>query len=173
MGLLREDSERARRELAAGLALRVGDWVRLGEDARAVRFAVFVDEQGIDPSIELDEHDVLAVHAVAYDGEGRAIATGRLLPDSRIGRMAVLARARNRGVGAAILRTLVAIAASRGDREIVLHAQRSAERFYAREGFEARGGEYVEAGIAHVTMVRSLTGPVGPAAPETGAQPSE
>jgi hypothetical protein len=172
MGLLREDSERPRRDPAAGLALRVGDWSLLGEAARAVRLAVFVDEQGIDPKLELDELDAGAVHAVAYDAQGTAIATGRLLPDARIGRMAVLARARNRGVGAAILRALVAIAAARGDREVVLHAQRSAARFYAREGFREHGGEYLEAGIAHVTMTRALAD-AGAPAPRPDPQASE
>jgi len=59
--------------------LRVGDWATLGRDATQLRMAVFVQEQGIDPAIELDEHDATAVHAVAYNLLGQAVATGRLL----------------------------------------------------------------------------------------------
>ena len=52
--------------------------------------------------IEMDEHDAQCVHALAYDEKGRAIGTGRLLPDGHIGRMAVIREARGRGVGAAL-----------------------------------------------------------------------
>ena len=73
--------------------LRVGDWATLGRDATALRTAVFVQEQGIAPEIELDALDATAVHAVAYNRLGLPVATGRLLQDApgeaRIGRMAV------------------------------------------------------------------------------------
>jgi predicted GNAT family N-acyltransferase len=39
---------------------------------------------------------------------------------------------------------------------VELHAQVTAERFYERAGFVRVGGEYEEAGIAHVTMTRRL-----------------
>jgi predicted GNAT family N-acyltransferase len=93
---------------------------------------------------------------VAFDAQGVAVATGRLLPDAHIGRMAVLEELRGQGVGATILRALVSISAHRGDRELRLHAQRSAVAFYVREGFVALGDEYVEAGIPHRTMIRRL-----------------
>ena len=44
----------------------------------------------------------------------------------------------------------------RGDREVTLHAQRSAEGFYQRLGFVARGEGFEEAGIAHIEMVKAL-----------------
>ncbi len=158
MSLLHEDGKprpRPGRRLA-DLVVRVGDWNQLGVAARSVRLAVFVQEQGIAPQIELDERDATSVHAVAFDARGIAVATGRLLPDAHIGRMAVLREMRGLGVGATILRTLVAIASGRGDKELRLHAQRSAVAFYAREGFVAQGAEYLEAGIAHRTMTRRL-----------------
>ena len=157
MGLLRDDDDaRAAQRVRAGLTLRVGSWDQLGEAARAVRLEVFVREQGISPELELDDRDATAVHAVAFDGKGDPVATGRLLPDAHIGRMAVRAPLRGRGVGATILRALMAVAQGRGDAEVRLHAQRSAVDFYAREGFVAEGGEYMEAGIPHLTMVRVL-----------------
>ena len=45
----------------------------------------------------------------------------------------------------------------RGDREIVLHAQRHAESFYLRAGFTPEGEPYEEAGIPHITMRKVLT----------------
>ena len=44
----------------------------------------------------------------------------------------------------------------RGDREVVLHAQRSAAAFYARQGFVVRGAPFVEAGIPHLEMAARL-----------------
>jgi len=40
--------------------------------------------------------------------------------------------------------------------QVMLHAQAGAVRFYARHGFVPQGEPFVEAGLAHQTMVRSL-----------------
>jgi predicted GNAT family N-acyltransferase len=129
------------------------------EEARAhavpIRFAVFVDEQGVPPEIELDEMDEKSLHAVAFD-EGKAVATGRLLPDGHIGRMAVLKDRRGRGIGGQILDRLVDRARSRGEREVILSAQVHATAFYRRHGFVEEGAEYLDAGIPHRQMRRSL-----------------
>ncbi len=125
----------------------------------ALRTRVFVEEQGVPPEVERDAADATAVHVVARDAAGRLVATGRLLPgDGRaaIGRMAVDAAARGGGYGAAVLRELHRQALARGLPEVELHAQRGARGFYERAGYTAVGGEYVEAGIVHVTMRRRL-----------------
>ena len=105
------------------------------EDARAeaapIRFVVFVDEQKVPAEIELDEHDAVCVHVIARDG-GRAVGTGRLLPDAHIGRMAVLREARGKGVGAAMLKVLMEAARARGDKEVALSAQTHALDFYRK-----------------------------------------
>ena len=141
--------------------LRVGDWAMVGRDATQLRMAVFVQEQGIDPAIELDEHDAAAVHAVAYNRLAQPIATGRLLyaapGDARIGRMAVDRVVRGQRWGRMVLDALVQAAQARGDAEVTLHAQRSAEGFYRRAGFEVQGEPFEEAGIAHITMRRPLS----------------
>ena len=102
--------------------------------------------------IELDEFDPLSLHALAVDGQGRVVGTGRLLPDGHIGRMAVLREARGRGVGSALLRSLMQAARARGDREVALSAQTHAIPFYERFGFVAEGGQYDDAGIPHRRM---------------------
>ncbi|SPE20541.1 Acetyltransferase [Burkholderiales bacterium] len=149
----------ARQHGQAPVRIRVGDWEQMRAAATAVRFAVFVREQGIPAELELDERDAGAVHAVAFAPSGAPVGTGRLLPDAHIGRMAVLPAARGQGVGAAILRSLVAVAQVKGMQELHLHAQSSALGFYERLGFVAVGDEYQEAGIAHRTMARSLPPP--------------
>lgn len=134
----------------------LGDWASLGARAGAIRQEVFVVEQGIDAALEWDGIDPQCLHALALDARGQAVGTGRLLPDGHIGRMAVRAAARGQGVGAALLARLVQAAQARGDRLVQLSAQRTAEAFYRRHGFEPVGQPYEEAGIAHVRMRRAL-----------------
>jgi YbgC/YbaW family acyl-CoA thioester hydrolase len=142
------------------LRIRTGTWAELGADAGRVRTEVFVQEQRIPAELEWDEDDATAVHAVAYNRLGQAIATGRLLPASdgvaKVGRMAVHQALRGCGFGEQVLRALVEKAQQRGDRGIELHAQRTARDFYARLGFAAQGEPYEEAGIPHVTMTSAL-----------------
>lgn len=128
------------------------------DDAFAVRIAVFVDEQGIPRSEELDELDASAVHCVAYDG-GRPVGAGRLVVVdgyAKIGRMAVLRERRRNGVGALVLAALEREAASRGVPEIRLSAQLTARAFYERSGYTASGDVYDEVGIPHIAMVKRL-----------------
>jgi predicted GNAT family N-acyltransferase len=54
------------------------------------------------------------------------------------------------------LLALVAQAKARGDREVLLNAQRSAEGFYQGLGFVAQGEPFAEAGIVHVAMALKL-----------------
>jgi len=144
----------------AMLQVRTGSWAELGADASHVRTEVFVREQRIPADLEWDEADALAVHAVAYNRLGQAVATGRLLPAesgvSKIGRMAVHQVLRGCGFGEAVLRALALEAQRRGDRGLALHAQRTAREFYARLGFAAQGEPYEEAGIPHITMTSAL-----------------
>ncbi len=144
----------------AMLQITTGDWASLGQDAAKLRSAVFVQEQGIAPEMERDAADSMALHAVAYNGLGQGIATGRLLQPAsgvgRIGRLAVHRVLRGSHVGQEVLHALIKAAKSRGDMEVMLHAQRSAEGFYQRLGFTSRGKPFDEAGIAHVEMFRVL-----------------
>ena len=139
--------------------VEVGDWARLREPARALRTAVFVEEQRIPLEIELDAADDTAVHAVAFNRFGNAVATGRLLQPApglaKIGRMAVHQAVRGSGVGRQVLEALIDTARARGDREVVLHAQTAVQDFYLRAGFRARGEVFVEAGIPHLEMTRA------------------
>ena len=140
--------------------LAVGGWADLQHAASALRSRVFIEEQGIDPAIELDALDADAVHAVLTNRLGQPVATGRLLVHEpgvgRIGRMAVHRVLRGGRFGQQVLDALIAAARERGDRQVLLHAQRSAEGFYRRLGFQVQGEPFEEAGIHHIEMVRSL-----------------
>lgn len=142
------------------MEIKVGTWQALGPDARQIRTEVFVHEQGVPIAMEWDDADETAVHALARNPQGIAVGTGRLLQHgpgvSRIGRMAVSRACRGANVGRAVLLALMQAATARGDREVRLHAQCSAEGFYARHGFVAHGAMFEEAGIAHIEMVCAL-----------------
>jgi len=130
-------------------------WELARAEAGPIRMAVFVDEQRVPAEIEMDDSDAASVHALAYV-DGRAVGTGRLLPDGHIGRMAVLKASRARGVGSAILSCLVAEARRRGMPEVMLSAQTHALGFYHKHGFVEAGGVFEEAGIPHQQMRRVL-----------------
>ncbi|KRG70659.1 GNAT family N-acetyltransferase [Pseudoxanthomonas dokdonensis] len=130
------------------------------EDLRRVREVVFVQEQQVPLELEWDELDPQCRHVIARDRHGQPIGTGRLTPQRRIGRMAVLAAWRGRGVGDALLLALMQQARQLGWADVSLHAQVSAEGFYARHGFVPLGERFHEAGIEHQTMQRRFDGAV-------------
>jgi predicted GNAT family N-acyltransferase len=105
-------------------------------------------------------HDEHCVHAVLCNRLGLPVATGRLLPSvngvAKIGRMAVKRVLRGQRLGDQILSALMDAARARGDKEILLHAQCSAENFYRRQGFSRQGEVFMEANMAHVEMVCAL-----------------
>jgi predicted GNAT family N-acyltransferase len=142
--------------MRSSCTVRILRWVDAREDASRVRFTVFVEEQCVPPEIELDEWDSASDHALATDETRKVIATGRLLPDGHIGRMAVLREWRGQGIGAAILTALLNRAAERRMTRVMLNAQTHARGFYSRFGFTQTGAEYMEAGIPHVAMERRL-----------------
>jgi predicted GNAT family N-acyltransferase len=135
--------------------IRLAPWSEAKTQAQRIRFAVFVEEQGVPAELEMDELDARCIHALAFEGS-QAIGTGRLLPDGHIGRMAVLKEWRGRGVGAALLVRLVQAARERGDAEALLSAQVHALGFYRAHGFVAYGEVYEEAGIPHQAMRLNL-----------------
>ena len=140
--------------------LETGHWSTLKEKAQPVRTQVFVQEQGIDAKDEWDSADADAVHAVITNRFGHPLGTARLLKKSpgvaQIGRMAVVRAMRGSGLGGQLLNALVDIAKARGDKEVLLHAQTSAQAFYAREGFVPVGEPFDEVGIAHIEMRKVL-----------------
>jgi predicted GNAT family N-acyltransferase len=137
------------------LRIELMPWDQARAHAYPIRFTVFVEEQGVPRDIELDEHDAVSIHVIVFE-DAKAVATGRLLPDGHIGRMAVLKDWRGRGIGALMLKRLMNRAKERGDVEVVLSAQIHAVPFYRAHGFVPEGDEYLEAGIRHQAMRRRL-----------------
>lgn len=124
---------------------------------QSVRDAVFIQEQGIDAREEYDDRDPLCQHVVVLlDGE--PAGTGRLDVEQqgRLGRIAVLATHRHRGLGSRIVIELENLAIKSGLHEAWFHAQVAAVEFYQRLGYKCEGAEFMEAGIPHIRMRKQL-----------------
>jgi predicted GNAT family N-acyltransferase len=128
------------------------------DQALALREQVFCVEQGVALAADRDGLDDEAIQIVAVES-GRVVGTCRVLIDAgvgRLGRMAVAARARGEGLGAAILAAAEQSARDAGARVMRLHAQRYIEDLYAAAGYTPYGEPFVEEGIAHVAMEKRL-----------------
>ncbi|WP_262378742.1 GNAT family N-acetyltransferase [Luteimonas viscosa] len=145
---------------AGPFQVAVVDYATALEDLRAVRDAVFVQEQRVPRELERDDLDPRCRHVLARDPAGIAIGTARISPEGRIGRMAVLADWRARGVGSALLHALLRVAREDGLHQVTLHAQAGAIDFYRVHGFAPVGERFVEAGIEHLAMRFRLDHPV-------------
>lgn len=133
------------------------DWNQYQSELTRIRHEVFVDEQGVPESMEVDEHDLESIHFLVFlKADNKAIATARLLPDGYIGRMAVLKPYRNQSAGSILLETVIETARSKFIDNLILNAQTEARKFYERAGFTADGEEFIEAGIPHIRMTRKL-----------------
>jgi predicted GNAT family N-acyltransferase len=131
------------------------------EAAMDLRVRVFVDEQGVDPEEEVDDLDRESVQIVGVDDTG-VIATCRVRDlgggEWKLERMAVDRRVRRNGVGGRLLAGAEREARERGATEMVLHAQRRAEPFYASHAYVPEGDTFLEAEIEHVRMRKALGG---------------
>ena len=129
----------------------LADWDADRATLERIRRVVFVEEQHIPEGDEWDGEDADSVHVLARLNRD-PVGTGRLNPAGKIGRIAVFAGLRGRGVGTQILLRLLDEARRLGIREPFLHAQVQAVPFYERQGFSVRGDVFDEAGIPHVRM---------------------
>ena len=126
------------------------------DDLHTIRESVFILEQNIPVELEFDETDPLCTHAIARDNQNLPIGTGRLSPEGKLGRLAVLTEWRGQGVGSALLEFLMHQGRKMGLKQITLNAQTSAIAFYNKMGFTAHGDDFNVAGIPHRKMIIEL-----------------
>ncbi|MBD8526934.1 GNAT family N-acetyltransferase [Pseudomarimonas arenosa] len=138
--------------IAEGFFVEMADFERDRSAIAAIREPVFEVEQQVPHDVVWDDLDPRSQHALARDPQCKPIGAGRLTPDFKIGRMAVLPEWRNRGVGAALLQALIDRARARHAPQVWLHAQVEAIDFYRHHGFEPEGEQFIEADIPHQLM---------------------
>jgi len=125
-----------------------------------LRRDVFETEQNIPRPLDRDPFDYSADHVVAFDAKGRCVGTGRVVRmDARtaqIGRMAVAKDERKHGIGGMVLEALERMAAMRGISELTVNSQLPAESFYRNRGFARSSDVFLDQGVPHVVMKKSL-----------------
>ena len=125
-------------------------------DIRFIRDIVFGQEQNVAREVDWDGKDSQSIQVVATDDDN-PVGTGRMQPDGKIGRLAVLDSWRGQGTGQKLLRVLVENAEKEDFQEVFLHAQVHAISFYEKCRFHKDGEEFLEAGIPHVKMTRNIS----------------
>lgn len=128
------------------------------EEAKQLRLRVFSTEQGVSPEADIDGLDPAATHLVAVR-RGSVVGTCRLrFPGGRckLERMVVEQSLRQTGIGSEMLVEAEHEALRQGASEMVLHAQRQVEGFYAAGGYVAEGEPFLEEGMPHVQMRKQL-----------------
>lgn len=124
---------------------------------RRIRFAVFVDEQAVPPSLEMDDRDAHCEHFLAFKDD-RPVGTARIdfAQDGKVGRLAVLADSRRSSVGRALMQACHEAARAQGLDHVWCNAQVGAVAFYEHLGYHVTGEPFEEAGIEHLRMTRHL-----------------
>jgi predicted GNAT family N-acyltransferase len=137
--------------MSSALEILEGDWRFLRDAASDIRRVVFIEEQHVSREEEWDGRDPESHHFLALL-DGRPVGTARLLTDAHIGRVAVLAEARGRGIGVALMQAAISTARRHGHAAVELAAQTHALAFYESLGFRPCGETFIEAGILHRNM---------------------
>ncbi len=137
------------------IKIRIADWDNDKDSLARIRRRVFIEEQNVPEDMEWDEYDDSATHFLA-SLDNRVIATARLKTDGQIGRMAVLAEYRNKGIGSELLHFILLTARHQKLKKAYLHAQVSAVPFYKKHGFTTHGHVFYEANIPHQDMSKKL-----------------
>ncbi|WP_082234622.1 GNAT family N-acetyltransferase [Halobacillus massiliensis] len=128
------------------------------KDAFSVREKVFIHEQQVSPEDEQDDYDEFATHIVGYN-EKQPIIAGRLRFVGDYGkfeRICVLSSYRGKSLGKRVITHMERVTKEAGYRKAKLNAQTHAEGFYKNLGYETVSDEFMDAGIPHVTMIKSL-----------------
>lgn len=131
-------------------------WEDAASELSQVREKVFIAEQRIPRRVELDGRDSECLHVLAGLDDGTIIGTGRMLPHGHIGHIAVLLSFRGLGVGKSLLAKLVEIARAQGQSLVYLDCELAAVPFYESQHFKPVGPVFMEAGIPHQRVVRTL-----------------
>jgi len=134
------------------ITVSIVEWSEKQAEIASVRRTVFIEEQNVPESLELDGKDPDCRHVLACDKSGAPVGTARLHESGRIGRMAVLREYRRTGIGRAILRVIMDYGRANGITNFHVSSQVSAVGFYEKMGFVPFGEEFEEAGIMHIGM---------------------
>ena len=135
---------------------RIVKGIENAPEARLIRQAVFVDEQGF--KNEFDDIDSTAYHGILTEN-GSPVAVGRLFTENgeyHIGRIAVMKPYRGKGLGREVVELLESKISELGGGMAVLSAQVRVKGFYETMGYTAFGGEYLDEYCPHISMKKLI-----------------
>lgn len=138
------------------LDIQAIEWWQAKTLSLPLRIDVFVNEQGVDESEEVDQYDDFSIHLIAIIN-GEVVGTGRLTPQGQLGRIAVKKTHRKQGIGIALINALLNCAHERGLKHVSLLSQLHAISLYEHCGFKAEDGIVMDAGIEHKKMTLALS----------------
>ena len=142
--------------IAETLHFQEVEWSTAAGDIMEIRKRVFVIEQRFEKEILCDNRDDNSYHILVNNNHGDPIACGRLCPNGRIGRIAVLMNYRGRGIGTEVLGKLVDIAEKIGIPSLSLNVETDLSPFYDQQKFHADGPVYMKQGVPHQRMTKRL-----------------
>jgi len=134
------------------IAIAIVSWSDKQAELTSVRRAVFIEEQNVPESIELDGRDPDHFHVLAMDTKGSPVGTARMDGKGKIGRMAVLKNYRRQGIGKKMIQALMDYGRKNSITDFHVSSQVAAIGFYRKMEFEPFGNEFIEAGIKHINM---------------------
>ncbi len=140
----------------SGFMLKIADTKEALNHCFEIRKQVFVDEQGVPPSLEIDQYEDEATHVLLTE-YGCPIATGRFREYKdgiKIERVAVIKSHRKLGLGKKVLDYIEYQAKSNNKTKFYLNAQTQAIPFYESLGYYKYGDVFKDAGISHYAMVK-------------------
>jgi len=141
------------------LVIRLANFSEEFLEIKAIRKAVFQEEQKVEEALEFDGKDEICDHLIAYlDKQAVGTARIRYIDEKtiKIERLAVLSTARGQGIGKKIMQEALLIIASKDIAEVVINAQEYVKALYYKLGFAQEGEIFIEAGIPHVKMRKKL-----------------
>jgi predicted GNAT family N-acyltransferase len=135
------------------------DWKTSQNKLKTIREIVFIKEQQVPVELEWDNEDAGAIHLLAINTDGltgnEPVGTSRIIINNdhaRIGRMAVLKKWRNNGIGSELLQDSLTICKQEQVHDVFIHAQEYIVPFYEQAGFQVVGDRFMDAGIPHKKM---------------------
>lgn len=139
-------------------SILIVDWRTHAQELSRIRREVFIEEQRVPQSEEWDGLDESAIHFLAVRDKN-AVGCARLLIENHasqtrfhIGRVAVVKSSRQQGIGRLLMQCVLDYCHAHAPYPIFLNAQTERRRFYEYLGFIAKGNEFIDAGIPHISM---------------------
>ena len=137
--------------------IQVTRWRESCNEILAVRHKVFTIEQHFTEARTLrDLRDDNCYHLVVRNSEARVIATGRITPKGRIGKLAVLLPYRGIGIGSRMLQLLVQVGESKRVDDVSLTAELADRKFFDHHKFSISGPVFMKQGVPHQMLTRKL-----------------